>query len=931
MMPPGCEVAAGTIIGLVQDINADHIHLQEADRNLFLEDINEWEQPHTIWLNPMVDLSPFQDLSDPVIDRVELFRQGTNLEITNELILYGQVDLLVSCEDDGINSDGTGNVNNNLAPMRAYFEVANEDETLFEHPGVDFGDIPSNNSAQTVFGDAATMSNWEVWLTNDPFNVPYNKYWNSRQTISGEYDITSDIPQLSRYEGENISFLIHSSDYDDNSDTERLPENGEEFYVIDNFQPFITTFQLATDIFPGAETAYELHRTQSEGDNSALNDGTLTNASTVFNEPNSDFTSHVSINTSEPMDASTMEFRYQNSSGWSSWASMTNNGFDVLKWDAPFSFDNSADCYLFEFRGNDKSGNPLINVYSMTNLNQLNIPEVLIPTRASNTTWNNPPSNTGSDFFNFCPDCGNVVGESDDPCNDIDDYQEQVFRDCDGNLYVSLVDVDNTISDQYDIEWDINLDGEYESNFGEFTIPATIGLNCYALESPNGCCLYQGCIEVTGEELFVDNLSYGFQDVPGGTKAITVSINGTNGLAFPVRIDFLDDGGNEVCSHKIINNPEESASCVGLIVGENYCIRYTDNNGCVHENCFTVPMEDCIEPIFISVVEITPECNNYKDGSITVSISSNTCTNYNVAWDSGDIGLTADDLEAGTHCVYVLGKGACEGCESVACFEVGTAPANCDQDLTCEEAIANQVLIDTDFIFFNTSTNTCEGGFFNFDASGSTVFPVTVTPVVFGGDGCIVNSDFFLLTENNPTESVNVVCEDFNMNSCFGEYCFEVKRDGCPAVTFCRTIDDCEGKSRDSKELACLNDGGVDPAGTPDEKTPSSIVEKPAVINTEHPQPISTPLASLELLKVFPNPFTAAITIRLESVENQEVQVQVTDMYGRLILQNSEDLITGENFISLELADNLASGIYALTIIDQNQKKYTQLLTKMNN
>jgi len=54
-------------------------------------------------------------------------------------------------------------------------------------------------------------------------------------------------------------------------------------------------------------------------------------------------------------------------------------------------------------------------------------------------------------------------------------------------------------------------------------------------------------------------------------------------------------------------------------------------------------------------------------------------------------------------------------------------------------------------------------------------------------------------------------------------------------------------------------------------------------------------------------------------------------MYGRLVLQNSKQLISGENVISLELASNLASGIYALTIIDKDQKRYTQLLTKMNN
>lgn len=786
-----------------------------------------------------------------------------------------------------------------------------------------------NHKYNTAEGTSVLFGNHDYIkmhrLTSDRYTASHKVIdrgiWRTRGK-QGNTNLIADLPINANYIDNTYDVNFSVQDAAGNSD------DAINIINVDNFQPFITSFQLATDVFPGAETAYELHRTQSEGSTS-LNDGVLKNTNTLFNEPNTDFTSHVSIRTSEPMDASTMEFRFRRSSVWSPWTTMTNNEFDVLKWDAPFTFDNTADCYLFEFRGDDKSGNPLIDVYSMTGENRLNTAEIVIPTRASNTTWNNPPSDVGSDFFFFCPDCGNVVNESDDACDDIDDFQEQAYRDCNGNLFVSLVNVDNSISDQYDIEWDTDLDGEYESNFGEFTIPANIGLNCYALESPNGCCLYQGCIEVTGEERFSDNFTYDFQDVPDGTKAITVSVEGASGLAYPIRIDYLDDQGNEACIHDIISNPEQGASCVGLIVGENYCIRFTGNNGCIYENCFTVPNENCIEPIFISVDNITPECNGYRNGSISVNVSSNTCNEYNIAWDSGDIGPIVDDLPAGTHCVYVLGKGDCEDCQSIACFEVGVAPAGCDQDLTCEQAIANQVLIDTDFIFFNTSTNTCEGGSFNFDASGSTVFPVEITPVVTGGDGCIAPQGV-ILSESNPQGGIFVSCKDINMNSCGGEYCFEVKRDGCPAVTFCRHIDDCSGKSRNAQNLACLEDGGS--SGNSNLKAPSANGEKPAVINTElvQGQPVA-PIASLELLKIFPNPFTAAINIRLESIDNQEVQLQITDMYGRLILQNIHSLQSGENFISLELASDLASGIYALTIIDQDQKRYTELITKMNN
>jgi len=349
--------------------------------------------------------------------------------------------------------------------------------------------------------------------------------------------------------------------------------------------------------------------------------------------------------------------------------------------------------------------------------------------------------------------------------------------------------------------------------------------------------------------------------------------------------------------------------------------------------CF-IEGQTCPDELNIILESITDECQGFANGSIEVSIGLNNCEAYNIAWSSGDIGLVADDLKAGRYCVTAIAKD-CENCRSVACFYVGSAPAGCDNDIPCKEILANEVRIDTDGIFFNTSTNTCEGGIVNFDASGSSVFPVMVSVVSQSNDGCISNSFPIELTEFNSLGSFAVDCFNPNSQNCAGEYCFNVERAGCPITTFCRTIQYCEGKSRNDKGLACFTKGDGGQTGNSPGKesiitTPPSTGSDLFEIGLEKTAPLQDNI-TLTLAKIYPNPFTKNINIELESIDHQSVQVELTDIYGRTVISEIQQLTKGVNFIRLQPSSNLASGIYALTITDQHQKKYTRLITRMNN
>jgi len=210
---------------------------------------------------------------------------------------------------------------------------------------------------------------------------------------------------------------------------------------------------------------------------------------------------------------------------------------------------------------------------------------------------------------------------------------------------------------------------------------------------------------------------------------------------------------------------------------------------------------------------------------------------------------------------------------------------------------------------------------------------VTVSVASQSNDGCILSS-FIQLTQTNPVDDLEVNCFNLNSQVCAGKYCFDIQRAGCPVYQICRNIKFCRGKSRDSKELGCLKGGDGGSTGNPRLKI-SEEVSPIAGGNLLElytgkivPQENNT---GLTLTKVYPNPFTTDISIQLESTDEQAVQVELADIYGRTVIRKVQQLTKGINLIELQPSNNLASGIYALIITDQHQKKYTQLITRMNN
>jgi len=56
------------------------------------------------------------------------------------------------------------------------------------------------------------MTNFYYWATNDPFNEPYNKYWNSNQRTGSDYTVDARVPMEALYGESNLLIKVIAED-----------------------------------------------------------------------------------------------------------------------------------------------------------------------------------------------------------------------------------------------------------------------------------------------------------------------------------------------------------------------------------------------------------------------------------------------------------------------------------------------------------------------------------------------------------------------------------------------------------------------------------------------------------------------------------------------------------------------------------------------
>jgi large repetitive protein len=82
-------------------------------------------------------------------------------------------------------------------------------------------------------------------------------------------------------------------------------------------------------------------------------------------------------------------------------------------------------------------------------------------------------------------------------------------------------------------------------------------------------------------------------------------------------------------------------------------------------------------------------------------------------------------------------------------------------------------------------------------------------------------------------------------------------------------------------------------------------------------------------IKVWPNPFVNAVQVQINSLVNTEIELRITDVKGRTILVQRNHVLRGNNQLSLENLQRLASGTYLLQVVNKSDLSTTNYkLTK---
>jgi Cu/Zn superoxide dismutase len=80
-------------------------------------------------------------------------------------------------------------------------------------------------------------------------------------------------------------------------------------------------------------------------------------------------------------------------------------------------------------------------------------------------------------------------------------------------------------------------------------------------------------------------------------------------------------------------------------------------------------------------------------------------------------------------------------------------------------------------------------------------------------------------------------------------------------------------------------------------------------------------------VKVFPNPFDAAVNVDFESNEDFSAQIVISDMIGRSIVQKNQNILRGANALQINTA-NFSNGVYFIQLKKEGRLLFSEKVVK---
>lgn len=199
----GVTVTAGvTLLGQIKNITGPHLHFEENDGGA----------------NPLRvgGLTPYVDKSSPVIVSADFWKQGADEQLTGSL--YGHIDIRVNTYDTRTSATGDS-AGGNCGIYKITIEFWQGGNLIGDKIEYHVYDRIPSCAVSLVYATGSTQSNFLYWATNDPFNEPYNKYWNSKQRSGSDYTVDALIPMQSLYPEGNMLIRVIAEDIRGNKAT----------------------------------------------------------------------------------------------------------------------------------------------------------------------------------------------------------------------------------------------------------------------------------------------------------------------------------------------------------------------------------------------------------------------------------------------------------------------------------------------------------------------------------------------------------------------------------------------------------------------------------------------------------------------------------------------------------------------------------------
>ncbi len=253
----GMMVTAGQKIGRMAAITGPHVHLQSGP-------------PTQENLNLISTLNPYSDNARPDIRDLQIFANGLlqsnttdrfivtkTVKTQSALVAYNKLDFMTYVSDPNTKADGSAGAGS-MMPYETSYQLRDRADGKISDTikNIKFALAPLNNKVNYVFHREANLTNHKIIITNNPFQTPYDRYYNSNLRTGVEETWPNNSTLDARYIGEslypdNLYHLRISTRDIDNDDTYNH-DDSTQIILIDNFLPYISKVEMKT----GASVIY---------------------------------------------------------------------------------------------------------------------------------------------------------------------------------------------------------------------------------------------------------------------------------------------------------------------------------------------------------------------------------------------------------------------------------------------------------------------------------------------------------------------------------------------------------------------------------------------------------------------------------------------------------------------------------------------------